>query len=192
MINGIIKYMKNRVSGIWWLSDKPDNKIAGDLLVEDRKLELTGTFEGLKSGVYDGSPKLVKTVQQTTIQGVARNGGNKYTLEYFADPVSFTTHSYKADTYRLGDIFIGEYIDKIENLAFDRYYVEFPYLYEWLDDGVITICTTFKDNPLRRDSTIIVVNDVKTTKIYEDQNIILTLVSSVGRMPILPVEKILI
>ena len=27
-------------------------------------------------------------------------------------------HSYKADTYRLGDIFIGEYIDKIENLAF--------------------------------------------------------------------------
>lgn len=72
--------MKNRVSGIWWLSDKPDNKIAGDLLVEDRKLELTGTFEGLKSGVYDGSPKLVKTVQQTTIQGVARNGGNKYTL----------------------------------------------------------------------------------------------------------------
>lgn len=98
-------------------------------------------------------------------------------------------HSYKADTYRLGDIFIGEYIDKIENLAFDRYHVEFPYLYEWLDDGVITIRTTFKDNPLRRDSTIIVVNDVKTTKIYEDQNIILTLVSSVGRMPILPVEK---
>lgn len=181
--------MKNRVSGIWWLSDKPDNKIAGDLLVEDRKLELTGTFEGLKSGVYDGSPKLVKTVQQTTIQGVARNGGNKYTLEYFADPVSFTMHSYKADTYRLGDIFIGEHIDKIENLAFDRYYVEFPYLYEWLDDGVITIRTTFKDNPLRRESTIIVVNDVKTTKIYEDQNIILTLVSSVGRMPILPVEK---
>ena len=158
-------------------------------MVEDKKLELNGTFEGLEPGVYDDSPKIVKTMQRTTIQGVARNGGSKYTLEYFAGPISFTMHSYKADTYRLGDIFIGEHIDKIENLAFDRYYVEFPYLYEWLDDGVITIRTTFKDNPLRRESTIIVVNDIKTTEIYEDENVILTLVSSVGRVPILPVEK---
>jgi hypothetical protein len=181
--------MKKRVSGIWWLSDSPDNKIAGDLLIEDRKLELTGSFKGLQSSVYDSTPKLVKTDQQTTIQGVARNGGNKYTLEYFTNPISFTIHSYKADTYYLGDIFIGEHIDKIENLAFDRYYVELPYLYEWLDDGVVTIHNTFKDNPLKRESTVIVINDVKTTEIYEDENIILALVSSVGRIPIFPVEK---
>ena len=54
---------------------------------------------------------------------------------------------------------------------------------------MITIRTTFKDNPLRRESTVIVINDIKTTEIYENENVILTLVSSVGRVPILPVEK---
>lgn len=181
--------MSERVAGLWWLSDKPDNKIAGDLLIEDRKLELTGSFEGLKSGAYGGSPKLVKTVQQTTIQGVARNGGKKYTLEYFADPVGFTIHSYKADTYRLGDIFIGEHIDKIENLAFDKYYIEFPYLHEWLDDGVITVSTTLEEKPLRRKSTTITVSDIKTTEIYKDKNIKLVLVSRADRVPMFSVGK---
>ena len=168
---------EKRIAGLWWLSDKPDNKIAGDLLIEDRRLELTGSFEGLKPGIYGSSPKLVKTEQQTTIQGVARNGGKKYTLEYFADPVGFTMHSYKADTYRLGDIFIGGHIDKIENLAFDKYYIEFPYLHEWLGDGVITVSTTMKEEPLRRKSTTITVGDIKTTEIYKDKSIKLVLVS---------------
>lgn len=181
--------MEERITGLWWLSDKPDNKVAGDLLIEDRKLKLTGSFEGLKSGVYGDSPKLVKTVQQTTIQGIARNGGKKYTLEYFADPVGFIVHSYKADTYRLGDIFIGEHIDKIENLAFDKYYIEFPYLHEWLDDGVITVSTTLEEKPLRRKSTIITVGDIKTTELYKDKNIKLVLVSRADKVPILSVGK---
>lgn len=180
---------EKRIAGLWWLSDKPDNKIAGDLLIEDRRLELTGSFEGLKPGIYGRSPKLVKTEQQTTIQGVARNGGKKYTLEYFADPVGFTMHSYKADTYRLGDIFIGGHIDKIENLAFDKYYIEFPYLHEWLGDGVITVSTTMKEEPLGRKSTTITIGDIKTTEIYKDKSIKLVLVSRADKVPMFSVGK---
>lgn len=179
----------NRTAGLWWLSDKPNNKIAGDLLIEERKLELTGSFEGMKPGVYGGSPKLLKTEQNTTIQGIVRNGGKKYTLEYFADPVAFTMHSYKADTYRLGDIFIGEHINKIENLAFDKYYIEFPYLHEWLNDGVITVSTSFQKEPLRRQSTTITVSDIKTTEIYKDKNVKLLLVSRADKVPMFSVGK---
>jgi len=181
---------ERRVSGIWWLSDKPENKIAGDLLIGNRKLKLNGSFdEGLKPGIYRGSPKLIRTERQTTIQGIARDNGKKYTLEYFTGTNSFKIHSYKVEMYSIGDIFIGEHINKTEDIAFNRYYIEFPYLYEWLDDSLITIHTTFKEDLLRRESTVIVVDDVKTTKIYENENIMLTLVSSVGRMPILTVEK---
>lgn len=180
---------ENRVAGLWWLSDAPDNQVAGDLLIDERKLELTGSFEGLKPGAFGSSAKLVRTERNTTIQGIARNGGKKYTLEYFSDPAAFTMHSYKADTYRLGDIFIGEHIDAIENLAFDKYYIEFPYLHEWLNDGVVTISTTLQQEPLRRQSTTITVSDIKTTEIYKYKNIKLSLVSRADQVPMFSAGK---
>jgi len=131
-----------RIPGIWWFSDDPKNVVPGDLLVEDGELELNGSLDGIKPGAYGiGKPGLVSARQDRTILGVARNGGKKYTLEYFDEP-STTTMSmpgYKADTYTLGHIFEGDHFDRTDNLAFEEYYVELPYLLEWVNDGVISI-----------------------------------------------------
>ena len=181
--------MRSRVAGLWWISSKPDNKVAGNLLIEDRKLELIGSFDDIKLDAYDGLPKIVKAEQQTTIQGVARDGGEKYTLEHFADPSHSTVHSYRADTYRLGDIFIGKHIDKTKNLTFDEYCIKFPYLYEWLNDGVVAASTTLEGKILRRKSTTITIGCAKAIEIYEDEKIKLSLVSTVSKMPILSIGK---
>ena len=37
-----------RISGMWWMSDNPETKLSGDLLIDEGKLELNGSFEGLK------------------------------------------------------------------------------------------------------------------------------------------------
>lgn len=37
---------EDRISGMWWLPDRPKDKIAGYLLIKDRKLELNGSFNG--------------------------------------------------------------------------------------------------------------------------------------------------
>lgn len=138
----------NRISGMWWMSDKPDNRVPGDLLIDDGKLELNGSFEELKPGVYGRvTPGLVRPVQERTIIGVSRSGSKRYTLEYFDNPATTMTmnvdYGYQVDTYSLGRIFEGEHFDRIDNLRFKKYYVEYPNVFNWVGDGIITITTRF-------------------------------------------------
>ncbi|NTU72561.1 hypothetical protein HGB07_00055 [Candidatus Roizmanbacteria bacterium] len=138
----------SRISGMWWMSDNPNNKVPGDLLVDDGKLELNGSFEGFKPGVYGKiTPGLVRPIQDKTIIGVSRSGSRRYTLEYFANPATTLTmnadYGYKVDTYSLGRIFEGEHFDRIDNLKFKKYYVEYPNVFNWIGDGIITITTIF-------------------------------------------------
>lgn len=138
----------NRISGMWWMSNDPDNKVPGDLLVDDGKLELNGCFEDFKPGVYGRiTPGLVRPVQDSTIIGVSRSGSKRYTLEYFDNPATTMTlnadYGYKVDTYSLGRIFEGEHFDRVDNLKFKKYYVEYPNVFNWIGDGIITITTIF-------------------------------------------------
>ena len=106
-----------RTPGIWWLSDDPDNKVSGDLLISDKKLELNGSFEGMKSGSFGGElSRIVSVRQDKTIQGIAKKGGKSYTLEYFDKPSSITMSmpGYRADTYMLGNIFGGDHFEKTD------------------------------------------------------------------------------
>ena len=54
-----------RIPGIWWISDEPDNKVPGDLLINDGRLELNGSFQPLQPGAYDvRTPGLIRPVQK--------------------------------------------------------------------------------------------------------------------------------
>lgn len=174
-----------RIPGLWWLSNDPDKQAGGDLILEDRKLELNGSFEGLKPGVFGGGPTLVTVEQNSTIQGITRKGGIKYTLEYFSEPISFTMHSYKADTYSLGDVFMGEHFEATDKLAFDRYYVEFPYLLEWVNDGVLSIQTSFKQSePPQFQQSTITIGELKTFELFKNKQFKLALIVKPGSIPI--------
>lgn len=167
-----------RIPGIWWLSDNPDKQVAGDLLISDRKLELNGSFEGMKTGAFGGGPSRVISVRQDkTIQGVARKGGKRYTLEYFDEPSSTTisTPGYKADTYMLGNIFEGCHFEKTEDLSFERYYAEFPYLLDWVNVSVISTTMTVA-NGQKFGETTIKVHPPKTIEIFKNKDFKLSFV----------------
>lgn len=96
------------------MSDNPEKKVPGDLLVDEGRLELNGSLEGLKSGAWGaGKLGLVSPVKDKTILGVNRGGETKYTLEYFDNPGWIHTlnneYGYKADIYTLGKIFEGNH-----------------------------------------------------------------------------------
>jgi len=166
-----------RIPGIWWLSDKPENHIAGDLLIEDRMLELNGSFEEMKSRTFGGSFGVISVHQDKTIQGIAKKGGKKYTLEYFDEPSSITISmpGYRADTYMLGNIFEGDHFEKTGDLSFERYYIEFPYLFEWVGGSVINSQMTLLESN-RIGNTTITVNNPMTVDVFKNDDFKLSFV----------------
>jgi hypothetical protein len=164
--------------------------VPGDLLVTDRRLELNGSFIGMKPGpIGTGKPGLVHSRQDRTILGVAKKGGKRYTLEYFDEPAfSMATSGYRADTYTLGRIFEGDHFAKTDNLAFERYYVEFPYLLEWVNDGVITVRIEIPNSQARitRDTAFkIEVSGVKTIEIFKGSRFNMSFVITPEGMPLI-------
>jgi hypothetical protein len=160
-----------RIPGIWWFADDPSNTVPGDLLINDGKLELNGSFEGMKSGSFGvGRPGIVHVRQDRTILGVSRNGGKLYTLEYFDEPAfSMAMPGYRADTYTLGIVFEGDHFTRTDDLAFERYYVELPYLLEWVNDGVISMQMTMPSDKalMARDTSFrIEIGGLKTIEVF--------------------------
>lgn len=155
------------------MSDDPENHVAGDLLIQDGKLELNGSFDGMRDGVWGAASTGLRPVRRDkTILGVTRNGGKAFTLEFFDEP-SFTytmsaNGGYKADTYLLGGIFEGSHFKDTENLSFADYYVELPHLFEWVNDGIISIETVYlKDKPLAASSSTVKLEAPKDIQVFK-------------------------
>lgn len=168
---------KTRIPGVWWLSENPDKQVAGDLLIKERKLELNGSFEGMTSRTFGGSFGVVSVLQDKTIQGIAKKGGKMYTLEYFDEPTlsSMSMPGYKADTYMLGNIFEGDHFEQTDNLSFKRYYVEFPYLFEWVGASVINSRMAILDDK-QFGNTTIEIGKPMTIEIFKNKNFKLSFV----------------
>ena len=174
----------DRIQGLWWLSDKPDNTVSGDLLISDRKLELNGSFEGIKSGSFGGVSKIISIQQNKTILGIAKKGGKRYTLEFYDEPsFSMSFPGYKADTYFLGTIFEGDHFTQTATLSFQKYYVEFPYLFEWVGDSVIAsqIMPSRKGKPTVKDITIRI-GKQKTINVFKNNQFKLSFVINAGKV----------
>lgn len=158
------------------MSDDPENHVAGDLLLHNGKLELNGSFDGMKDGVWGAVSAGLQSVRRDkTILGITRNGGKRFTLEFFDEP-SFTytmsaTGGYKADTYTLGGIFEGSHFIDTQELSFSDYYVELPYLFEWVNDGIISIETVFlKDKPLAASSSNVKLEAPKEIQAFKSED----------------------
>ncbi len=71
------------VSGIWWLSSNPDKQVTGELLIDNRKLELSGTFVEIKSRTFGGNTaSIVHVNQDKTILGMSKRG-KQYMLDSY-------------------------------------------------------------------------------------------------------------
>lgn len=184
----------SRISGMWWMSDDPDNKVPGDLLIDEGRLELNGSFEGLKPGVWGaGKPGLISPIKDRTILGVNRGGKIKYTLEYFDNPAWTDTwnneYGYKADIYTLGRIFEGDHFDKTDNLRFKNYYVEYPNVFNWVSDGLITVTTFFKKSKKLKARDMTTRIDIKAPKeivVYKGDKFTVSLSLYRGSMNLAP------
>jgi len=183
-----------RITGMWWMSDNPDNKVPGDLLINEGKLELNGSFEGLKPGAWGGGkPGLISTVKDKTILGVNRGGKTKYTLEYFDNPGWTDTwnndYGYKADIYSLGRIFEGDHFDKTDTLKFKNYYVEYPDVFNWVSDGLISVTTFFKKSKKLKARDVTTRIDIKAPKeivVYKGDKFNISLSLYRGSMNFIP------
>jgi len=178
-----------KIQGLWWLSDKPEVQIAGDLSINDRKLELNGSLEGIKSGSFGGTPQIISVEKIKTILGISKNGSKKYTLEFFQQP-SFTMSfpGYQSDTYSLGTILEGEHFAQTDNLQFSKYYVEFPYLFEWVNNGVITtqISSLEKKGKHAIEEITIKIGKQKTIEVFKNKKFALSFVIHADKTPVMP------
>lgn len=186
----------SRITGMWWMSDNPDKKVPGDLLIDEGRLELNGCFEGLQPGVWStGKPGLISPVKDRTILGVNRGGKIKYTLEFFDNPGWTDTwnneYGYKADIYTLGRIFEGDHFDKTDNLKFKNYYVEYPNVFNWVSDGLITVTTFFKKSKKLKARDVTTRIDIKAPKeivVYKGDKFKVSLSLYRGSMSFAPSE----
>lgn len=163
--------MDERTQGIWWLSNDPDKRVPGELVLGDSRLDLNGCFKELKSGTTFGSkPQLIRTDPKRTILGVTKDGGKEYTLEFFDNPAyTWSMPGYKSDRYSLGTVFRGAHFEKPEDIAFHRYYIDIPYLLEWVGESVIKPQTTLTKNTMK--DTKINIDPPLTIDFYEDKGL---------------------
>lgn len=180
------------IRGQWWLSNKPKTRIRGDLSIKERKLELDGCFEKLKSGSFGGASRIISLQKDKTILGTSRKGDKKYTLEFYDEPVFYVSSSgYKADTYSLGTIFEGDHFPQTDKLSFSKYYVEFPYLFEWINDGVVSTEVKFLDKKKKQslEEVLIEIEKQKTIDVFQNTDFKLAWIIQADKMPFMPSKK---
>lgn len=177
---------KDKIQGLWWLSDKPENKVSGELLIEERKLELNGTLEGAKSLVSMGNPKKFIGIQKDKyIFGISQKGNKSFTLEFYDEPtsISITMPGYQSDTYSLGNIFEGVHLNPKCN-GFSKYYVELPYLFDWAGIGIISSTFHFSSNQKTIEKAVINIGSIKEVNLYRGNDYKITYVIRPDKFPL--------
>lgn len=133
--------------GIWWLSDDPEEKIAGTLSFTPGKgavLDLMGSFENIKSTNYKGS--ITKKVWagelfEPEIMLGTSSGGKKITLhKCFETNKRYSSSGFPTSSFYANIVFIGWHFTKPEELKFKSFFVNYPHFEEWSKIGVFSHC----------------------------------------------------
>jgi len=180
------------IQGRWWLSNKPKTRISGDLSIKEKKLELNGCFEELKSGSFGGASRIMSLQKDNTILGISKKGGKKYTLEFYDEPSFYVSYpGYKANTYSLGTIFEGDHFPQTHKLSFSKYYVEFPYLFEWINNGVVSTEVRFLDKKKKQslEEVLIRIEKQKKIDVFQNADFKLAWIIQADKMPFMPSKK---
>jgi len=181
------------IRGLWWLSNKPEIQIAGDLSIKEKKLELDGCFKKPKSGSFGGASRIMSLQKDKTILGTSKKGDRKYTLEFYDEPGFYVSSSgYKANTYSLGTIFEGDHFPKTYKLSFSKYYVEFPYLFEWINNGVVSTEVKFLEKKKKQylEEVLIKIEKQKTIDVFQNAHFKLACIIKVDKIPLMPSKEI--
>ena len=181
------------IRGLWWLSNKPETQIAGDLSIKERKLELDGCFKKLKSGSFGGASRIMSLQKDKTILGTSKKGDKEYTLEFYDEPGFYVSSSgHKADTYSLATIFEGDHFPQTDKLSFSKYYVEFPYLFEWINNGVVSteVKLLKKKEKQSLEEVLIKIEKQKTIDVFQNADFKFAWIIRIDKIPLMPKKEI--
>lgn len=179
--------MEEKISGLWWLSNNPDDAISGDLWLEKGILELNGYFsdgKDIRAGRFN---RIRRPSKDIVIYGCSRDHGKKYTLEYYPDPCKYTIHEYMVCSYNVGKIFIGDHLSELDNTCVNGVYVKIPFLYEWVDKSFVRV-NNCKNRNVRH---LVEISHSREIEIYHGDGFVLNLfIDSVISMGSFPTKKI--
>ncbi len=113
-------------------------------------------------------------------------------MEFFDEPsFSHSFPGYKADTYSLGTIFEGDHFPQTDKLSFSKYYVEFPYLFEWINNGVVSTEVKFLDKKKKQslEEVLIKIEKQKTIDVFQNAYFKLAWIIRADKMPFIPSKE---
>jgi len=126
---------KFEYDGIWWLPEKPDNKVSGKLKfhpVEGLKLQLIGSFKELKD--------LNTFLQPLIILGITSNGKVITLYRCYESQSHMNVPGFLSSSFIASFAFLGCHFEKEEEIRFDFLSLNYSHLEEW------TGITGFQEN----------------------------------------------
>lgn len=132
----------SRIEGIWWIPDKPEEKIAGILTIDQEKhavLSLLGMFGGLAS--------LTGNFKADIIHGI----GDKHIVTLcnaFTKKQGFNVPGINKQELYVNQILLGEHLNT-ETLLFDNVDISLDYLPEFCNQSGLSIKMDHEDNKIK-------------------------------------------
>jgi len=120
-------------SGIWWLPNKPNNQISGDLEFHPAKgasLQLNGSFTDITDSFESSKEKI--------ILGVTPNGKEITLFRCFRSSVPFHIPGYQTSTYQIDFVLLGCHFKKDKDMTFFQVSTNYSLLDEWIDKSGLT------------------------------------------------------
>lgn len=127
--------MKNfEYTGVWWLPESPKNQLVGTLTFK------TGQSAQLKIiGSFDSSPLEIKLKSIPVVEGYLFIQEKQITLHnLLRTNIHHFSSGKRIDTYSAENVYIGAHFSTLDSARFNRVYISFSFLDEWVNIFGIT------------------------------------------------------
>ena len=114
--------------GIWWLPDKPNEKVSGTLIFTSNKgaiLDLIGSLKNIKD--------LDKMLNTEIILGISSNGKHITLYKCFETKSSFSSQGFPTSSFYAKLVFVGAHFQNSEDIKFKSISVHYVHLDEWVN-----------------------------------------------------------
>jgi len=126
--NGGLMQKSFEIKGLWWIPEKPDKKYRGSLKYIPNKgiyLEIEGIFGELLD--------INNTEMYDAILGISNKNELITLSKCWVKNISIGFPKPPSSTYFAHLLFVGGHFEKPESALFDRVYVKYAYLDEWVN-----------------------------------------------------------
>lgn len=113
------------LNGLWWVPERPEERVAGTLTIEGRRLvlRLIGHFQTLS--------EFGKPHQPGVIVGATREGKHVTLVQPSATEWKITAPGVPSATYRAAFAILGHLFESLGQVVFDTLNLGYPLLMEW-------------------------------------------------------------